>query len=408
MKPINLKPVVSIYLDVRHPNKQKLFPLKLRATFQVLEKGKKKWVYKYYPLNRHISKSDYKTINSNPRTHKQKEIKNEIIEALAKANQILNSNTQVTAELFERLYRLSGNLTTAEAVFDLKISELKKDGRVGSADLYRATKNSVLRFSPGLTFYEITSEWIRKYVAWLKESKTGLTTASIYLRHLRAIYNIGIRLKVVKQDLYPFGRGGYVIKKTKARKIALSEEDKNRLLLISDPELRQAADFWILSYYCYGLNMTDIALLKIRDLQNDVLIIGREKTKHTDSDNELVIPIRPEVKEIILRWGNKSLNPNDYVFPILVEGLSPANVKNRIKKFTQKINEGLKKIEDKLELKVRLTTYTARHTFANVALKKGASTEFIQDALGHASVKTTQEYLSGFDIGAKKAISEKL
>jgi integrase/recombinase XerD len=413
----DLKPVVSIMLDTRKANKDKLFPIKLRATFQKGKGKDKKWVQRYYPLKQYVSKADWKVINGgNPRSIIQQRAKKVLVEALARANKILENHTIVTLEIFHRLYTGASNLEDVGGIFDIRIADLQRQGRIGSRDIYRAVKNSIQKFSPGVTFFEINSEWLRRYELWLRSHHEGDkvvkisgTTIGIYLRHLRAIFNLAIDMKLVNRDLYPFGHGGYIIKKTQARKISLSEDDKNRLLMITDPDLRYAVDFWMLSYYCFGLNMADIALMKVRDLKDDLLIIGREKKKNTDTSGKMmVIPIRVEVKEIIARWGNKTLNPDDYVFPVLTTGLSPEQMKDRTKDFTKSVNAGLKRVAEKLNLNIKLTTYTARHTFATMALRGGASIELIQDMLGHGSKTTTQNYLSGFDVEPKKAVSAKL
>lgn len=429
----NPKPTISVVLDARRAKKsqtkEKLFPIKLRATFALTTKGHKKWIQKYYHVRDsetgqpiYVSKLDFAAIKGGTiRTNALRKIKTEMIDAESRAEGILKSHSVVNMELFERLYEGSGGLQDVTGVFDLKIAELVRDGRIGSRDMYRGVKNSIIKFSGGVSFFEITTDWIRKYAEWLGsheevdrngEKRTvnnSSTTVGIYLRHLRAIYNLAIDKRLINRDLYPFGRGGYAIRNTPARKIALSEADKNRLLSVMDPELRHAVDFWMFSYFCYGLNMTDILLLKVGDLQNDVIMIGREKKKFTDrSGKQLVIPIRKEIKDIILRWGNKTLNPNDYVFPVLTPGLSPSQIKDRTKDFIKSVNAGLKKVGEKLKLDVKLTTYTARHTFATMALRKGASKEFIQDALGHTSMMTTESYLAGFDVDAKRVISEKL
>lgn len=419
---MNTKPTVSITLDLRKPNKKNLYPLKLGATFQV-SGMKKKWLQRYYTIRKsdsgksiYISKDDFKGIKGNPRSIKQQEIKKEVNKAIARADKILETHTVVTPEIFTRLYTGNSNLQDVQGIFDLKIDELTREGRIGTRDIYRAVKNSIIKFSGGVSFFEINMDWLRKYELWLREHKEGddivkvsASTIGFYFRHLRAIYNLAISMNLVNRDLYPFGRGGYLIKKSTARKIALSEEDKNRLLLISDPALRYAVDFWMFSYYCYGLNMADIVLLKVKDLKDDLLIIGREKKKNTDASGRmLVIPLRSEIKEIITRWGNKTLNPDDYVFPVLSYGLRPEQIKDRMKDFTKTVNTGLKKAGEKLGLGIKLTTYTARHTFATIALRKGASVELIQDMLGHGSKVTTQNYLSGFDVEAKKAISANL
>ena len=44
-----------------------------------------------------------------------------------------------------------------------------------------------------------------------------------------------------------------------------------------------------------------------------------------------------------------------------------------------------------------VTTYSARHSFATVLKRSGASTEFISDALGHSNLNTTKNYLASFE-----------
>ncbi len=56
----------------------------------------------------------------------------------------------------------------------------------------------------------------------------------------------------------------------------------------------------------------------------------------------------------------------------------------------------------------KVTTYVARHSFSTILKKSGASTEFIQEALGHTDVKTTQNYLDSFDKEIKKEFAGKL
>jgi len=41
-------------------------------------------------------------------------------------------------------------------------------------------------------------------------------------------------------------------------------------------------------------------------------------------------------------------------------------------------------------------------------LRKGASVEFISESLGHRDIKTTQNYLAGFDLQAKKEMMKLL
>ena len=50
----------------------------------------------------------------------------------------------------------------------------------------------------------------------------------------------------------------------------------------------------------------------------------------------------------------------------------------------------------------------ARHTFSTVMKRSGASTEFIQETLGHTNIKTTENYLDSFEKEVKKEFAYRL
>lgn len=56
-----------------------------------------------------------------------------------------------------------------------------------------------------------------------------------------------------------------------------------------------------------------------------------------------------------------------------------------------------KKITFRLNINVRLTTYTARHTWATLARESGAPISIISAGLGHTSEEMTRVYLKEFD-----------
>ena len=63
---------------------------------------------------------------------------------------------------------------------------------------------------------------------------------------------------------------------------------------------------------------------------------------------------------------------------------------------------------DDLGIKKKATTYVARHTFSTILKRSGASTEQIQEALGHTDMKTTESYLGSFDKETKKQLASPL
>jgi len=62
----------------------------------------------------------------------------------------------------------------------------------------------------------------------------------------------------------------------------------------------------------------------------------------------------------------------------------------------------------KLGFERRPKTKDARHTFSTKMKNEGASTEMIQEALGHADPTTTQNYLDSFITEKKKELALKL
>ena len=70
---------------------------------------------------------------------------------------------------------------------------------------------------------------------------------------------------------------------------------------------------------------------------------------------------------------------------------------NRVHKVIGHVNSNLKRIAEMAGLKVNLTTYVARHTFATVLKRSGVNIAIISESLGHSDLETTQIYLDSFD-----------
>jgi len=70
---------------------------------------------------------------------------------------------------------------------------------------------------------------------------------------------------------------------------------------------------------------------------------------------------------------------------------------NRVHKVIGHVNANLKRIAEMAGLKVNLTTYVARHTFATVLKRSGVNIAIISESLGHSDLETTQIYLDSFE-----------
>jgi integrase len=156
-------------------------------------------------------------------------------------------------------------------------------------------------------------------------------------------------------------------------------------------------------YLCNGINVKDMSLLKYENIKGEVIEFIRAKTARTKRKVEPVrVNLTDEIKAIISKWGNKKTDGNIFIFPILENGLTPERERQLIQQMTHLINSYMKEIARALEIDKDVTTYFARHSFATVLQRSGASISFISEALGHSSAKTTQSYLAGFEDESKK------
>lgn len=403
---------MQIILDTRRayttgPDSGK-YPIKLRVNFHEYHGKKKKIVQKYFATGLAADKKEFESIMNSPRSERLKDMRYTLINLENKANDILKQNPVISPATFERLFTGSGSYDNALDLMRLMYEEFEEQGRAGNAIVYKNALSSFSKYGQ-LHFAAITPEWLMKYEKNMLKMGRSTNTIGMYLRVLRAVFNRAVSEKLVSADFYPFGRRKYVVPSATGRKIALTEKQKNVLLAANLPEhLREARDLWVFSYLSYGINFADMARLRFADIKENVILTGRKKTDNTIRNKRAIeIPLLDTTRAIIARWGNRSLAPGDYVFPVLRAGLTPKQERAKIQDWTKKVRKGLKEICLLLELP-HVTTYTARHTFATIALRKGASKEFIQEALGHKSMMTTENYLSGFDFEAKLAISSRL
>lgn len=393
-------PTTTLFLDSRRPLKDGTFPLKLTVYYL----GKKKRYGSPYKL----TEDAYKKIQgSNLRDTDLKNLKNKIYSWLDEQTTLVNSLSKFSFVEFERLFLKDENATKeqlnsehVQPYFEAYINKLRKQDRIKTAESYQSALNSLLSFRRYLKFQEITPDFLEAYEIWMLSFKKSKTSIGIYLRSLRSIYNLAISDGIVESAKYPFKK--YTIPAPRKSKRALKEDQIKQVFnakLDSEKEQR-ALDFWRFSFLCNGINLKDIALLKKENIRGDSMIYYRKKTEKTKREN--VYPINVHLNKhalsIIKKWGNPGNNADDYVFPILNLGMTAAERESRIANFLKTTNKYLKKLGKSLNLTEKLTTYTARHSFATkLKNSEKVSISFIMESLGHTSLKTTIDYLAGFE-----------
>ena len=93
-------------------------------------------------------------------------------------------------------------------------------------------------------------------------------------------------------------------------------------------------------------------------------------------------------------------NGESFIFPFFSDKYDytdPLYLHNQIGAKTALINKYLKKVAEKAEITKKITTHTARHSFADLARQKTDNIYNLSKTLGHSSIKVTEAYLASFD-----------
>jgi site-specific recombinase XerD len=282
---------------------------------------------------------------------------------------------------------------------DKIIADLKKADRIGNANVYNDLRRTMIAFrgNQNFDFSDVTVSFLNKFEQSFREKKFKDTSISCYMRTLRSLFNKAIASGEIDRDIYPFNE--YKITKFKMNTIkrAISREDMRKieeLQIESGTRLFHSRNYFLFSFYNSGINFSDIASLTWKNISDERLSYKRMKTGRNYN-----IAILKPAQDILMFYKECMIDEQDYIFPILSKArhLTETSRKNRIHKILVLTNTDLNTISEKAELKTKLTTYVARHSYATVLKKSGISTSIISEAMGHSSERTTQIYLDSFE-----------
>ncbi|MBU2900641.1 site-specific integrase [Maribacter dokdonensis] len=296
---------------------------------------------------------------------------------------------------FENRFRIVSNPVKQNVFYfwDEIIQEMILAGRIGNAQVNKDAMHSIHLFnkSTRLNFKEITPSYLYKYEVFLRSRGGSDGGIGVKMRAIRALYNFAIERKIAKEEFYPFKT--YKISKLKGKglKKALTLDEVLRIRdldLRKYPLLTNSRNYFIFSFYTRGMNFADMMKLEWKEVVEDKIYYTRSKTK-----GNFMIKIQPPVQEILDFYQKFSLETK-YVFPILLkDNLTPSQLANRKHKTLQRYNKDLKEIARICEIRKPMSSYVARHSFANCLKQKGVSTDIISESMGHQNLAITQAYL---------------
>ncbi len=278
------------------------------------------------------------------------------------------------------------------------ISDLENSNRIGNAKIYRDTKNSFVKFLGNkhkeFTFRKLTLKVLNKYLVYLRPngSDGGI---SVKFRTLRAVYNKAIKEGNADSNDYPFREFNFGQFKGKKSYEYLNTEEINKILKLNIddfPYLKLSRDTFLFSYYMGGMNFTDLIQLEWKNINGSKLTYTRSKTKANFRFT------MNEVCQQIIEYYRLEQNDTKYIFPyIKKDNLTEQQIFNRKDKTLKKYNKDLKIIALEADIDKNITSYVARHSFANNLRETGADKSTISQALGHRNQEITEVYLKALD-----------
>lgn len=269
------------------------------------------------------------------------------------------------------------------------IVKLRQTGRIRTSETYNAALNSVRKFRDGedILLDCITTDFMESYEAWLRGRGISPNTVSFYTRILRAVYHRAVEAEII-ENRNPFRHVYTGIDKTVKRALPICIIRSIRSLDLSrEPSLDYARDMFILSFMLRGMSFIDMAYLRKTDLSGGYVTYRRRKT-----GQKLVVEWTRDMQRILDKYPE---NESDYLLPVIRR--AGVNERGVYHNAGYRINRALKIIAARVGVKIPLTLYVARHSWASAAKAKGIPVSVISEGMGHDSEATTQIYLASLD-----------
>lgn len=229
------------------------------------------------------------------------------------------------------------------------------------------------------TFADLTYTNIVAFDKYMRDKKIG----NISINKNHSLFNMYIKIAINKEliqkspyDLFTPPKG----KNNDPVFLTIEEVERIKNLSGLNDKLEKTKDLFV--FQCYtGMAYVDMQAFSKNDIQ---ILNGQEviRSSRTKTDESFILLFLPDAKKIAEKYNY-----------------------NLLKISNQKYNDYLKLLiaHPEVNINKKVTSHTARHTFATYLLNKGISLETVSKTLGHSSIKQTQLYAR---ILSKKVIDD--
>lgn len=269
----------------------------------------------------------------------------------------------------ESQYRRSDSLRDYAGRY---IARLEREYRKSYAQNMGYTLKYVLEcLGRNTTLQGISAVQLEKFENFMRKRGDSDTTINIRMSHLKALLNAAVNDGTVEYKVFPFRN--YKVPQKAVRDICISKTELQKLREadfsgVSERRHTVARDLFMLSFYCAGINLTD---LMDAQLDGDAITFVRKKTASKKRGEKGVsITIQPEARAIIDKY-------------ITEDGRLDFGYKYRdYEQFRSFVTKGLNKIGEELGFEKKLMYYSARKTFVQFGTDLGIPLYILEYAIG--------------------------
>jgi integrase/recombinase XerD len=336
-----------------------------------------------------VKKDDWNELKGEVRKSNKlhKVINNAIEQIIIDAKQIATSNKVSAKDVQAGLKN-----TDVEGSFTefckLYAAEFRAKKKYYTADMYESIANKLNSYKQDASFRDITRDFLSGYEVYLISIGNSANTIHKDFSKLKTMYKRAIE-RGVTETQNPFDK--YKVEKSEIHKTKLTGEEIQLIECCElSGDLDTARDIFIFRFYVAGMRIGDCLQLRWGNIVDDRVNYDMNKTGKVKS-----IILVDQAKKILLKY--KKVSESDYVFPYLSQKYSDNELKRQVESKTTLINKALKSIAEVCNINKKITTHVARHSFANIMRKRGASLYGISKALGHSSLLVTENYLDTLD-----------
>lgn len=251
--------------------------------------------------------------------------------------------------------------------------------------------NNLRKFKKMILLTEIDKSFIDKIVKHQLQEQ-GLSQNVVYrnIKTYGSIYESAIEDTNLHYN--PFRK--YKISPGKRKVPVVPTIDDINSLISIRPSLtkkqRTGLDIYLTQFFLRGNRVGDVLMLRNDQVKADYILFQEDKTGVWKQCN-----IHPVLAEILSDYDNPV-----YVFPYYTHENDPKLSdkenydihRNQISKKTSLVNKYVKLACQKAGIEKKLTSHTARHGFATIAVQRTGSLRDVQAALGHGRFSTTESY----------------